>query len=264
MTFNLQRSATARWPLVLALVFLFTGYSAFAVDRGIALDASTGSLVVHVHPGYRTELEFPDRIVKVTGTASPRGQHFVKTGRVLSILPVAWPKGDPRFHPAPSLNVFLPARSYQVDVVPDWSQTQHVFQVSDAAYGLLADQVHGLAQVDQLFIAFVRQQGVLPAAHETSVSEDRSLPNGWTLHVDRAYTYGDWDFLAGTLTVQKPARAITADDLNALNLFPGRDGQVFVPGLDRMAGSPPPQFASPNPPGGPAQFPLFYAYLRRK
>ena len=253
--------------LYYALVFdaLLVPENARATEARTTLDASSGLIAVHVHPGYRTELEFPDRIVKITGTASRRGQLFVKNGRVLSVLPAGWPKGDPRYKIPPSVNVFLPNRSYQLDLLADWDQTQHLFEVVDGGYRVLEAQDQALSQADRLFIAFVRQGGILPAAHESTAAEERTLKNGWSLRIDRAYTYGDWDFLAGSLTVPKLGSPVTSADLNALNLFPGRQGQVFVPGLDQSVAS----GASVRVPrgsgsNGPAQLPVYYVYLRRK
>ncbi|HUJ74030.1 MAG TPA: hypothetical protein VL359_04190, partial [bacterium] len=154
----------------LALLGLLTGAQAAPIESALQLDASSGRIALHMQPHFRTDVEFPAPIVRITGTGAP--YRFAIRGRVLSLHAVPWLKGDPRFSAPCSLNVFLAGRAYQVDVVPDWNQSQHLVQVVDSAINIepLPAEPATLSQGDRLFLAFIARHGHLSGAPERSAS----------------------------------------------------------------------------------------------
>ena len=202
--------------------------------HALTLTYSDQPLQLRVHPQYRVDIQFPDTILRVSGTTPKGGFTFLREGSLLTVRPVNWPQDDPRYQLRTTINVFLPARAYQIDITPDWTATDQLIVIDDPHYEQFRKDSKQFAPIDRMFLAFIRNAGILPFSQDQAIDTIQKLPNGWVLHLDRLYRVTDYEFLHGELQIPVLHLPVLPSDLDALNVYPGRMGEVHIPDLENL------------------------------
>jgi len=96
----------------------------------------------------------------------------------------------------------------------------------------------------------------LPFSQDQAIDTTQKLPNGWVLHLDRLYRATDYEFLHGELQIPVLHLPVLPSDLDALNVYPGRMGEVHIPDLESLD---PKQQTLKN-----VTRPVFFLYARRQ
>jgi len=215
------------------LLALLAGLHA-ACAHALTLTYSDQPLELRIHPHYRVDVQFPDAIVKVSGTTPKGGYAFLRNGSLLTIRPAKWSKDDPRYRIRTTVNVFLPSRAYQLDITPDWTASDQLITIEDPNYDQVRNDSREIAATDRMFLAFIRNDSSMSFSQDQALDTTQTLANGWILHLDRLHRSGDYDLLHGELKIPILFLPVLPSDLDALNIYPGRMGQVHIPDLETL------------------------------